>query len=219
MNSSIHRYHKFSKSYSAKLPLIDHQANTTNTLSLSKQNTPKKRSGIKSNCRYTPLKTQSGNHSAFPIASHKVATEKVDAKRQREGKKEGRGKEREWESKTIQPLIARTDVRVSGTEGKRRRGVGEGKRRSDWFRLRLVRSFLPGFNPFRGFVAAENNRRYITANAINPQNFAPKGIRTGTKRELASVARAHAIFARLTTPKSVRKKLLHIAKTKRRLGH
>lgn len=136
------------------------------------------------------------------------------------GKERGKRKrERERESKTIQPLIARTDVRVSGTEGKRRRGVGEGKRRSDWFRLRLVRSFLPGFNPFRGFVAAENNRRYITGNAINPQNFAPKGIRTGTERELASVARAHAIFARLTTPKSVRKKLLHIAKTKRRLGH
>lgn len=106
MNSSIHRYHKFSKSYSAKLQLIDHQANTTNTLSLSKQNTPKKRPGIKSNCRYTPLKTQSGNHSAFPIASHKVATEKVDAKRQREGKKEGRGKEREREQNNSAPNCA-----------------------------------------------------------------------------------------------------------------
>ena len=69
---------------------------------------------------------------------------------------------------------------------------------------------MPGFNPFRGFAVAENNRRYITGNVINPQNFAPsphpppltKGIRTSAERAvLASICTwPPPSQHRLTTP-------------------
>ena len=106
---------------------------------------------------------------------------------------------------------------LSGAEGKRRRGVGEKSRVGEKEREREAsfggcagRSFLPSFNPFRGFAVAENNRRYITGNVINPQNFAPlKGL------ERARCARCWLPFARgllrcstghgrLTTPDEVR---------------
>lgn len=58
----------------------------------------------------------------------------------------------------------------NGTQGKRRRGVGGGGGFGG-----NDGSFLPGFNPFRGFVA-ENKQRYITVTRLTLKFCPLKGL-------------------------------------------